>query len=225
MYRLFRFILFASLFAVFGSCSQHNEQDIGDYNFRLILNNRPAEVVKLSCETKSQDDIKAADMNLYVNVTCSSSDVEGQASTIPGNQAIERQLAEMLDPDHSRFDGVMPVQIEYRTTVCKSIRILLYNENDEMVSDLTDQAQFGQMPRPIDWLDLKGGILINSDGNVLGTIPEGCTIREYLAYHPMVFALAHFVFPNADKQMFVKGSYIKIEIELPDGVISAVTII
>jgi hypothetical protein len=41
----------------------------------------------------------------------------------------------------------------------------------------------------------------------------------------MVFALAHFVFPNADEQLFVKGSYIKIEIELPDGVISAFTII
>lgn len=225
MYRSFRLTIFASLFAVLGSCSQHSEQDIGDYNFRLVLNNRPAEVVKLSCDADNLNNIGMADLNLYVNVTCSLKDVEGytspQAYTIPGNEMIERQLAEMLDPDHSRFDGVMPVQIEYRTTECKSVRILLYNEDEEMVTDLTDLARFGQVPRPIDWLDLKGGILINSDGNVLGTIPEGCTIQEYLAYHPMVFASAHFVFPGADKKVFVKGSYIKIEIELTDGTICA----
>ena len=117
----------------------------------------------------------------------------------------------------------MPIQIEYRTTECKSVRILLYDENDELVSDFTNRARFKQIPRPIDWLDLESGILISSNGDVLGLIPEDCTITEFLSYHPMAFALAHFVIPNANKELFTLASYIKVEIELEDGVISAST--
>ena len=227
MLRKIKLLLLSSMFILLGSCSQNNEQEIGDYNYRLVFNNRAVEVIKVNYEFENTDDSSKTDLNLYVNVTNSSKDMEdgvnSKNSNIPGNINIERQLTEILESGHSLFGGVMPIQIEYRTTECKSVRILLYDENDELVSDFTNRARFKQIPRPIDWLDLESGILISSNGDVLGLIPEDCTITEFLSYHPMAFALAHFVIPNANKELFTLASYIKVEIELEDGVISAST--
>ena len=223
---LFRFILFASSFAMFGSCSQHSDEDIGNFGYRLVYNNRPSEVVKLNCNIDRLSEIDMADLNLVVNVTCSLNNVEGynsSQSTIPGNKMIEQQMVEMLDPNKNLFNGVMPVQIEYRTEECKSVHVFLYNKYDEKGSDLTNMARFGQLPRPIDWLGMDGGILICSDGNLVGKIPEGSTIAAYLAYHPMVFASALFIFPHVNKDLFTEGCYIKVEIELADRIICAST--
>lgn len=113
----------------------------------------------------------------------------------------------------------MPVPVEYRTKTCKDIRIGLYDKNGLFISDITENARFHYVIGPNSREEDAMNLLISSDRKLLGRIKLGTTIKEYLSYHPMIFAEAHFIFDGVEKGGFSNGNYAAIEIELGDGTI------
>ena len=212
-------ILSVAVFSVlaFYSCQSDYDEELGDEGFRLVFIHRPSEVMKVF----NLDETDENSFGVLVSVTSTLKehigDTKPRVYSIDGDQTIERQVKEFLDPDHTEFVGSIPVPIEYRTEVCKTLRILLIDENEDSVEDITSFARFHHVDGPIDWLDVGGGLIVNSNKVLLGRIPIGTTIEDYLAYRPMVFASAHFIISGVNKDNFIHDCYVRIEIELDNG--------
>lgn len=212
-------ILTVVVFSVlaFYSCHSDYDEELGDEGFRLVFIHRPSEAMKVFNLYETDEN----SFGVLVMVTSTLKEHIGDTTprvySIDGVQTIEHQINEFLDPDHTDFIGSIPVPIEYRTEVCKSLRILLIDKNEESVEDITSFARFHHVDAPVDWLDIGGGLIVNSDMVLLGRIPIGTTIEEYLAYRPMVFASAHFIISGVSKDRFTHDCYVRIEIELDNG--------
>lgn len=135
-----------------------------------------------------------------------------------GDKDIEQQIDKYLAPELRDYWGELSLIVEYRTEVCNSIRLTLYNSDGVCLSDITEKAQF-YANAPYDWSEKVQNLLVNSKKKLLGKIKLGTTISEYLSYHPMVFAEAHFIFPDLKKETFDNGNYVKVEIELANNTI------
>ncbi len=107
--------------------------------------------------------------------------------SIDGDEYIENQIRNFLDSDRSKYNGWIPLSIEYRTEPCKSIQILLYGKDQKLISDITDKAHFSNNMSKYINNDLSCNLLIGSDKRLLGYIPENSTIRDYLSKKPMIF--------------------------------------
>lgn len=216
-------ILFAVLsVACMNSCSSKSDDEIGDIGFFISFQHRPSEVATVSCSGFDINDSQETIPMVDVNVTSSLKERIGYTTlgvyTTEGDTKVEQQIAELLDPGHDIFRGHIPVPIEYRTEVCKSFRILLCDINGDVITDMTDIAIFGQIQIPHGLVDIGGGFIINSERQLLGKIPIGLTIGEYLSHCPMIFASAHFLFPTLDKSLLTPNCYVKIEIEFENGI-------
>lgn len=133
--------------------------------------------------------------------------------TIPGDKQVEKQIRALLDPDNSKYTGILPDAIEYRLVPCNSISISLYDSAGKLVSDMTDKAHFHVRDNV-----LNGGyILIDSSKKVIGLMKNGMTIKEYLDYHPMIFSEVDLFFDGFDRKYLLDGYYFKTVVSLDDG--------
>lgn len=183
----------------------------------LLFVNRPAEMAYVY--ENCSDIISGA--CLYIHVTSALKEMPTYATpqhySIEGDEMIEQQIRSFLDPEGTKYTGGMISDIvEYRTEVCKSICITLYDKNDTSVIDMTDNARFYYTDVPSE-TDIYNRLLINSEKKLLGTIEIGSTIKDYLSHSPMIFAEALLSFPDYDNSIFDNGNYAKVEIELGNG--------
>lgn len=199
-------------FTVMG-CSNSNDDEpqIGaDQGYCLVYHCRPCEELQSYRENNHPD-------LLHLIVTSSLREAFGyrdpQRYTIEGDRDIETQIGRLLDPDNE-LKGMIPIQVEYRTVPCKAIYVTMYDADGNFVSDITDQAHFHNL-----WEEDAYAILINSSREVLGVLKDGITIKEYLEYHPMVFAQTWLSFDDLNMEVLEEGGYLKTEIELEDGTI------
>lgn len=213
-----KFTYLFTISLLLSSCSNEGEALQGDYGcYLLFLHRSPEQVIIPMYEDESK---LASCAELRVYVTCSE---QTESSNIHDNSLapdwkIERQLSDFLDPNHDIYTGTMPLFVEYRTEVCQSINISLYAANDSLINDITDQARFYYVREEEESLsESVQNLLIDSTGTLLGYIGIGTTIQDYLSYHPMIFPEARWIFPTMDKDAFSQGNYVKVTIDLENG--------
>lgn len=204
------------------SCSGESEinplSPIVDHGSGLSYLRWPAErliAYQNEC-SNSNIDTTCADLLVYVTwdeMRSSGYPYSLESYSLKGDKAMEQQITDFLDPNHDLYNGVVPIAIMYCTDTCKSIRMTMYDKNGSFISDITDKARFYYVENKRE----VGTLLFNSDKKLLGKIKIGTTIKEYLSYKPLVFAVAHFIFDGIDKVSFSNGNYAKVEIELSNG--------
>lgn len=219
MSRNYKSLLYAIVTSIVLSCAGNDDGEIGDKGYFIYFRHRPAEdMLAYSNYYPSEVDTTCADLMVFV--TSSFKELPTyptpQRYETEGDAELEGQMKELLDPKHELV-GAMPIIVEYRTDVCKSVRFWLHEQDANAVTEITDDACFYYQGTPYEWIDMYGGVLINSKKEVVGKIPLGMTIREYLAVEPMVFGEAHFLFPHVEKSRLSKGNYVEVEIELDNG--------
>lgn len=195
------------------ACNNDKEENLEDCGFHFSYVNRSSEQVIVKENSYSSSDTSTEWADLLVIVTDSLK--SGKAKNIADTR-IEQQKEALIDPYHN-FNGDMPIVVEYRTEECKSIRIELYDKANRLLSDLTDQARFSYVYSQYDIEELGANLLISSDRILIGKIKDGMTIKEYLSYHPMIFAKAHFILQGLKRTELENGNYIKVEAELDNG--------
>lgn len=205
------------------SCNHEEKTQLGDYGNCLVFVHRPSESIIARANDYTPNTVDTACADLHVYVMSSLKELSGyqtpQYYSIKGDENIEQQIKAFLDPSNDIFSGDYPVIVEYRTELCKNICLKLYSSDNILLSDITDKAQFYYVRDPWDVSEVVQNILVNSEKKLLGRVKLGTTISEYLSYHPMIFAEAHFIFPDLEKETFDKGNYVKIEIELENNTI------
>lgn len=218
-----KFLIFAFAALAIEACSDPKEKEderIGDYGFCLYFVHRPSETAYIYSYNFDRTQIDSC-ADLRVVVTSSLKIIPGytipQYYTIAGDKTIEQQLKDFIDPQKDRFNGTMPIVVEYRTEACKSIRITLYSEDGTQMSDITELARFHYVTGPNHREEDGQNLLISSEKKLLGRISLGTTIQEYLNHHPMVFPEAHFIFPQLDRNAFDDGRYVEVELALENG--------
>ena len=203
------------------SCSKTNDRVVGDYGYYLLFKHRPAERIIVIDDTDIQHSNNLSCLELHALVTSEFCEQFGynipQPYYIESDKGIEQQIKDYLDPNGNKYNGSMPVIVEYRTEGCKQIHISMYDKDDAFLSDLTDMARFHYVTGTASWDEDGMNLLIDTSKKLLGKIAIGSTIQEYLTYNPMIFAEARFIFPELDKTALEDGSYLLIEIELNDG--------
>jgi hypothetical protein len=215
--RILTYLLIAVTIA---SC--HKDEDM-DYplNSRadgLYFIHRPSQVACAYANDDSHDTITCLNIRVLVTSSLNNSATYDplQVYVTEGDKSIEEQIRKFLDPNGSKSGGMGGDIIEYRTEICHSIHITLYDKDQKFLSDITDMARFYYQEMAFKE-DEQCRILINSDRKVLGAIKIGSTISEYLSYKPMIFAMANFIFPGIERDTIKNGNYAKIEIELENG--------
>lgn len=217
-----KILLFVSAVIALASCDKEDGllPPPEDRGYHLLFLHSPAERVLAFENEYSTYTVDTACADLRVNVGCLPREVPGYRTPQPyyaeSDKEIERKIAEFLDPKGEKFNGTMPISVTYTTEVCKAIRISLYDKDGVFISDITDGARFYYVYTQY---EIEFDLLINSEKKLLGRIAPGTTIKEYLSHHPMVFADAHFLFPDLDKETFAHGNYAKVEIELDNGTV------
>ena len=198
------------------ACNNENERE-GKPESNVSFAHRPSESIIALANNYSTYTVDTTCADLQVFVTSALKEHPDYNWPVyyytKGDKEIEQQIEEYLAPELKDYKGELSLVLEYRTEVCNSIRLSLYDPNDMLIADITKEAQF-YANSPMDWTEKVKNILVNSDKKLLGKIKLGTTIDEYLSYHPMIFAEAHFIFPNIKKEAFANGNHIKIEIEL-----------
>ena len=193
-----RFVTFSIIFMAITSCG--NSEDVmvqGNYGPSLYFAHRPPEqiIIKDDHYLPISADLFCADLHLFV--TSEFRKEFAGSSLVPyrieGDEWIEQQIRDYLDPTGEKYNGSMPIFIEYTTEGCKRIRITIHDKDEKLLSD------------------------INTSKKLLGNIPIGMTIQEYLAQKPMVFTEARFIFPGVEKDALENGNYLRVEIELDGG--------
>lgn len=203
------------------SCdNDDNEFVIGDKGCYLLFQHCPADSVRTAANTYAEGEINADCLDMIVLVVNKLhkhnwNDLY-QPYYLAANKGIEQQLSTFLDPN-GEYNGNVPIHFDYTTKVCKSITIKMYDKDKNFVMDLTDKARFHYKDNSYLGDEKFHSVIINSQGNVVGTMPLDLTISQYLAYKPMVFTRAHFIFPDIKKDIVNTGNYLEIEIELENG--------
>lgn len=197
-------ILFLSLFA---SCSEIDDCDVIDLAY--LMTNRPSEMAYGYAYVLED---AQADLHLSLSVTNLPEDwyskgISLEGTTIKGDKYMEQQIWDYIGIEQNTNIGVPSKAIEYRTEVCKSIHISLFDDGVEEGVDITDLAVFS---------DKKGFFLFDSEKKLLGRIKDGSTIKDYLSISPLIFPYAELSFPALDYS-YGKETLIKIEIELESG--------
>lgn len=217
-------LLTACTLSIIYSCSNNcNEESIGlgDYGFHLSYRHVPTDTLQALGNDYSPNVIDTACADLRIRVMSSLKDAVGyktpQHYYLNGVKTIEREITSFLDPKGDKYNGMMPIPVSYTTEGCKSINIILYNKDDNYISNITEDARFYYVNDPYDRSEDGCNIIISADRILVGKIEPGTTIKEYLSFHPMVFAEAHFIFPNLKKDTFTEGNYVIIDIELING--------
>lgn len=136
----------------------------------------------------------------------------------PADKEIESMLSAFIrKTTGDEFEGDYPLWTEYRTEACTDIKIEMYNNDDLLISDITDKARFHYIYSCYAGEEDSANILITEDRKRILKIPIGTTIQEYLSFNPLLFAHAHFVFPEIDKNVLETGCHFKVYIQLKDG--------
>ena len=211
----------AFLLAACGDKEEETPSVDGDVWASLSVVHRPSEDIVAAAFVRNND--AEATLDMRVEVTSAIKDPKAPAVryTTEGDKDIERQIKDFLDPNGDVFTGTLPVAIEYRTEVCKNIRIGVYSKDSILLSDITDLARF-YIPssRFPEREKVEGAsLLISSERKVLDWIEEGTTIKEYLSHDPMVFPKAYFHFPGIGKTLLESGNSVRIDIELGNGTV------
>lgn len=194
------------------ACS-NDKEELGDYGWFLNYVHRASEQIFVNENVYSSDDVSSEWADILVRVTDSQESGKVTQTTDP---YIEQQIQDFIDPNHE-YRGDMPIVVEYRTEECKSIRIGLYDKADKLLSDLTNQARFSYVYSQYDMKEVGANLLISSDRVLIGRIQDEMTIKEYLSYHPMVFAEAHFFLQGLKRTELEDGNYVKVEVVLGNG--------
>lgn len=201
-----------------GSDENGNWPPTGDEGYHLLLLRSPSEMLTV------YDAKGYKDSDLHVLVTSIPRTTpeysEPQPYYIEGDKAMEKQIRSWLDPDGTKYDGDMPITVEYRTEVCESVTIWLYDKDGELLSDITDKARYHDAVEPP---EVGSYLLFDSSKRLLGKIGEGTTIEEYLSKCPLVFAEAYFTFPELDADFLSGGNYVRVEIALDNGTLLKAT--
>lgn len=207
--------LFLFISLLISSCSNEELID-GDIGHSLWFRHIPAETLSVGQNTYYSNDVDTtcADLQLYVKGLG-----DRNEDYIEADSHIVSQIKNFLDPSHTIYNGALPISVDYTTEVCKSIRITLYDKDDTFIRDITDNARFYYIWGPYYAEERVANLLIDSNKKLLGFIKFGTTIKEYLAYKPMLFADAHFIFDGIDKETFSNGNYVIVEIELENGTV------
>lgn len=220
-----KFVLCTLCAFMIASCSNNDGDDlIGDYGYHLHFEHVPAETL-----IAHDNIIQHACLPNYFQYYCVHLIVQSSliddpfGSNIPqhyyleGIPFIEKQLAAFIDPDDAEYHGSMPVVVKYTTVECLDITIGLYNRDKNLVADITDETQFSLCYGEYSVNESASNIIINKDCQVIGKIEIGTTIKQYLEFHPMLFAEAVLMFPTLDENAFGNGNYVVVEIELANG--------
>jgi hypothetical protein len=212
-------ILLSSIVIIFLiSCDNSGDSFKWSGGDGLYFIHRPSEKVYAYGNAFNADTVISC-ADLFIVVTSLHKEVPGysqpQLYSIKGDKEMENQIRDFLDPNGTLYPGGMvTTPIEYRTEVCKSIRITLHDKDSIFLSDITDLARFYFAGWRFEEVSYLARLLFTSDKKLIGTIKIGSTISEYLSYHPMIFAQSHFFFPKLNKNIFDNGNYAKVEIEL-----------
>lgn len=194
------------------SCKEDENKNLigGDLGLRLLFEHSYAGAIEAVFE---QPDTEEQLQALKVFIAPLDYSDESQTRK-PADVVIEEQLRRYYDPKGNIYTGTIPIVIRYRTEICKSIKLSLFDKNDTFLFDITDEARFSD--KCFIYREFPICFLFNSQKKLLGKIENGMTINEYLSYDPLIFTETHFVFPGLDKTIF-EGNYVKIEIEFEEG--------
>lgn len=216
-----KYYLFLSIVVAVISCNNHEESNSsinhGPHQ-GLVFIHRPAELIRAFGNDYTNDTV-ATCADVRIGVTSSLKIMPTYSKpdhyTIDGDKEVEEQIRKFFYPNGVQV-GMTGYTIEYRTEVCKSIHITLHDRENTLIKDITDMARFYYVWGPYEE-DFINRLIINSDRKLIGILELGSTVSEYLAYKPMIFANAHFIFPELPKSAFENGNYAKVEIELENG--------
>lgn len=181
----------------------------------LIFRNTSSEKV---CAYNNSSYLYEPDSCPGLLVVVSSADTSYPPPVKAGDQSIEKQIKGYLElMQGQKYNGDIPIIIDYKTDVCKSITLTLYDKDDNFLAEVTDYARFFDVREEP---EIGAYYLFNSQKEFIGRIEQGMSIKGYLAYEPLLFPVAHFLFPEyGDKEMLSNGNYILVQIELGDGTI------
>lgn len=205
-YKYIMFV-FAALFML--SCN-NDVDEIGDFGYHLSFNCITADSLQVFENDYSPYVLDTTFADLHLRLMDSTSK-NGNGERI---EKIEHQISLFLDPKGDKYNGDMPIPVKYTTVECKSISIILYDGNNNLVGDITDKARFHFVGDPYDSSEDGLNIVIGADSLLVGKLDKGATIKDYLALCPMMFAEAHFIFPDLNKEIFEMGYHANIEIKL-----------
>lgn len=210
-----KYCLLILLIVLINSCSSEEliDEDRG-YGLEYCHVSTDTLFIKRNCYWGDDVDLSISDLQIIVS---SKYEVGSSNYYLEGDYDIEKQLANFIDPDGTKYNGFLPVPVKYTTEVCKSIRITLYDKDDTFIDDLTNRARFYYLYGPYAKEEDGGNLLIDSNKKLLGRIKHGTTIKEYLSYKPMLFGEAHFIFEGFAKDAFNNDTYVIVEIELENG--------
>lgn len=218
-------IIFLLTLGVFVSCNKKQPQiiePVGNHGEHLYFSHSPCDTVTLisnSYFAKSVANLECPDLSIRVVCYESLLDSAPKQYYSKGNEVIETNIRDFIKKETGEdFDGMVPINVEYRTEACSDIHISIYDSNDHFLSDVTDIAQFhyiyDKYANPEEWVN---NLLISSKDYTVSKISIGTSIKDYLSFNPLIFGEAHFIFPGLDKQKFYEGYYFKIEISLENG--------
>lgn len=222
-----KIIIPSFIIIVLAACSKNSDDlnEPGDYGYHLAFRHVPTDTVIVLENDYQPTIIDTSCADLHICIMSSLREELGHLTPqhyfFKGDAEMEQQIKEFLDPEGKKYNGTIPIHIDYTTEACQSIRFMMYNKDDIFISDITDEARFYYIYDPNSWEEEGQNLLIDSNGKLLGKIKMGTTIAEYLSCHPMLFAQAHFIFPGLQKDIFANGNYVKVEIELANGFICA----
>lgn len=192
-----------------------------DVDYCLCFSKSPADtaLLKTNCYL-AEPEVHLNCLDLLISTTAYESlkDFDPKQYYSDANQGIENNISNyLLETTGMKFDGDMPLKVEYRTEICTDIKILLFDENDQLISDITDQARFHYVYSEFAMEDVVANLLVTSGKQDVHKIDLGSTISEYLSFEPLVFANAHFIFPELEKDILENGNYLKVEMQLDNG--------
>ena len=193
----------------------------GERGYFLYFSKSPADtmVLKVNCYLAEPEvNMDCPDLLISTVAYESLEDLDPKQYYSDANKGVENNISNyLLETTGMKFDGGMPLKVEYRTEICTDIKIMLFDENDQLISDITDQARFHYVYGEFQIEDVVANLLVTSGKQDVYKIDLGSTISEYLSFKPLAFANVHFIFPELEKDVLENGNYLKVEIELDNG--------
>ena len=200
-----------------GSDESGEWSPIGDEGYHLMFLHSPSEMLTVY-NARRHSAYKESDLRVLVTSIPRTDPAYSSPQLYydEGDKTMEQQMRSWIDPDGTKYNGDVPVVVEYRTEVCESISIKLYDKDDVLISDITDKARFRDA---VETPEVGSYLLFDSSKKLLGKIREGTTIEEYLSQRPLVFAEAFIIFPELDADFLNDGNYVRVEIALDNGLL------
>ena len=214
-------ILYSMLVCIALTACNKNNGILGDDGYYLNFIQRPSEylVAYQNDYQKSCIDTSCADLRIVVTDDIQFGNQANETCPDETNRdkTLECQITKFLDPTGNLYNGDIPINIEYRNEKCLNVKIKLYGKDRVYLSDVTDSARFYYVNNKDGIEEIGKNLLIDSKSNLIGKIPIGMKISEYLTHSPKIFSEAHFILENVPRELFDDGYYANIEIELSNG--------